>query len=33
VPSYVLFRDELPYNATGKVVKHEVEQDVKAALA
>jgi acyl-CoA synthetase (AMP-forming)/AMP-acid ligase II len=33
VPTYVLFQRELPYNATGKVVKHEVEQDVRAALS
>jgi acyl-CoA synthetase (AMP-forming)/AMP-acid ligase II len=33
VPAYVLYRDALPYNQTGKVLKHEVEQDVKAALA
>jgi acyl-CoA synthetase (AMP-forming)/AMP-acid ligase II len=32
VPAHVVFRTELPYNATGKVVKHEVEADVKAAL-
>jgi len=33
VPSYVVFRDELPYNATGKVVKREVEEDVQATLS
>jgi acyl-CoA synthetase (AMP-forming)/AMP-acid ligase II len=33
VPQYVLYRDALPYNQTGKVLKHEVERDVKAALA
>jgi acyl-CoA synthetase (AMP-forming)/AMP-acid ligase II len=33
VPAYVFFEDELPYNATGKVVKTEVEATVKAALA
>jgi acyl-CoA synthetase (AMP-forming)/AMP-acid ligase II len=33
VPSHVVFRNELPYNATGKVVKHEVEDDVAAELA
>jgi acyl-CoA synthetase (AMP-forming)/AMP-acid ligase II len=33
VPQYVLHRDALPYNQTGKVIKHEVEQDVKAELA
>ena len=33
VPAHVLFRDELPYNATGKVVKHEVEVDVRKELA
>jgi acyl-CoA synthetase (AMP-forming)/AMP-acid ligase II len=32
VPAHVLFRDELPYNATGKVVKHEVEADVAEEL-
>jgi acyl-CoA synthetase (AMP-forming)/AMP-acid ligase II len=32
VPAHVLFRDELPYNATGKVVKHEVEADVAEDL-
>ncbi len=33
VPSHVLFRDELPYNATGKVVKRDVEEDVEASLS
>ena len=33
VPAHVLFRGELPYNATGKVVKHEVETDVASELA
>jgi acyl-CoA synthetase (AMP-forming)/AMP-acid ligase II len=33
VPSYVLLRDALPYNATGKVIKHQVEEDVKVELA
>ncbi len=28
VPAHVLFRDALPYNATGKVLKHEVEVEV-----
>jgi acyl-CoA synthetase (AMP-forming)/AMP-acid ligase II len=32
VPTHVLFRDVLPYTATGKVVKHEVEQSVNEAL-
>jgi acyl-CoA synthetase (AMP-forming)/AMP-acid ligase II len=32
VPAHVLFRDELPYNATGKVVKHEVEAEVAEEL-
>jgi len=32
VPAHVLFRDELPYNATGKVVKRDVEDDVHDAL-
>lgn len=32
VPAHIVFRDELPYNATGKVVKHEVEADVAEEL-
>lgn len=32
VPTHVLFRTELPYNATGKVLKHELEKDVVAEL-
>ena len=32
VPTHVLFRSELPYNATGKVLKHELEKDVVAEL-
>lgn len=32
VPAHVLFRAELPYNATGKVVKRDVEDDVRTAL-
>ena len=32
IPSYVVLRDELPYNATGKVLKNKVEEDVSAAL-
>ena len=26
-----MFRDELPYNATGKVLKNKVEEDVRTA--
>ena len=33
VPTHVLFRTELPYNATGKVLKHQVEAEVAEALA
>ena len=33
VPTHVLFRPELPYNATGKVLKNEVEVEVSDALA
>jgi len=33
VPSYVVFRDQLPYNATGKVVKREVEEDLQAEIS
>ena len=33
VPAHVVYRDLLPYNATGKVVKHEVETDVARELA
>ena len=32
IPTYVVVRDELPYNATGKVLKNKVEEDVSAAL-
>ena len=32
VPTHVVFRDALPYNATGKVIKTEVEADLKASL-
>ncbi len=32
VPTYVVLRDELPYNATGKVLKNKVEEDVGATL-
>ena len=32
VPAHVMFRAELPYNATGKVVKRDVEDDVRSAL-
>jgi acyl-CoA synthetase (AMP-forming)/AMP-acid ligase II len=33
VPTHVIFRDALPYNATGKVLKHELEADITAELA
>jgi acyl-CoA synthetase (AMP-forming)/AMP-acid ligase II len=33
VPTHVLFREALPYNATGKVLKHQVEESVTEALA
>jgi len=29
----VVFRDQLPYNATGKVVKREVEEDLQAEIS
>jgi acyl-CoA synthetase (AMP-forming)/AMP-acid ligase II len=32
VPRFVIFRDALPYNATGKVLKVVVEADVRAEL-
>ena len=32
VPTYVVFRGDLPYNATGKVVKHEVEAELVVEL-
>jgi acyl-CoA synthetase (AMP-forming)/AMP-acid ligase II len=32
VPTHVLFRPELPYNATGKVLKNVVEDDVTTTL-
>jgi len=32
VPTHVEFRADLPYNATGKVLKHEVEADLVAGL-
>lgn len=32
VPTHVVFRSELPYNATGKVLKHILEADVVADL-
>jgi acyl-CoA synthetase (AMP-forming)/AMP-acid ligase II len=32
VPTHVAFRAELPYNATGKVLKHEVEAELEAQL-
>ena len=31
MPARVEFRGELPYNATGKVLKHEVEADLLEA--
>jgi acyl-CoA synthetase (AMP-forming)/AMP-acid ligase II len=33
VPTHVIFRDALPYNATGKVLKHELEAEISAELA
>lgn len=33
VPTHVMFRDELPYNATGKVLKHELEAEITAELS
>jgi acyl-CoA synthetase (AMP-forming)/AMP-acid ligase II len=32
VPTHVVFRDELPYNATGKVLKNKVEDDLATTL-
>ena len=32
VPTHVVFRDDLPYNATGKVLKHILEADIVADL-
>jgi acyl-CoA synthetase (AMP-forming)/AMP-acid ligase II len=32
VPTHVVFRDELPYNATGKVLKNRVEEDLATEL-
>ena len=32
IPAHVVFREELPHNASGKVVKHELEVDVIAEL-
>jgi acyl-CoA synthetase (AMP-forming)/AMP-acid ligase II len=32
VPAHVVFRDDLPYNATGKVLKHQVEAGLLATL-
>jgi hypothetical protein len=29
----VIFRDALPYNATGKVLKHELEAEISAELS
>ncbi len=31
VPAYVVFRDSLPYNATGKLLKRELEEQDRAA--
>ena len=33
VPAHVIFRPELPYNVTGKVLKSEVERDIEGWLA
>jgi acyl-CoA synthetase (AMP-forming)/AMP-acid ligase II len=33
VPTHVIFRDALPYNATGKVLKHELEAEISAELS
>ena len=33
IPTYVVVRAELPYNATGKVLKNKVEEDVSESLA
>ncbi len=33
VPAYVVFRDSLPYNATGKLLKRELEEQDRAASA
>jgi acyl-CoA synthetase (AMP-forming)/AMP-acid ligase II len=33
IPSHVFFRDELPYNATGKVLKNEVEAELEAGMS
>ncbi len=32
VPAHVTFRDDLPYNATGKVLKNKVEEELTAEL-
>ncbi len=32
IPTHVVFRDVLPYNATGKVLKHELEVDITTEL-
>lgn len=32
VPTHVVFREALPYNATGKVLKHELEAELEADL-
>ena len=32
IPAHVVFKDELPYNATGKVLKNEVEDELVAQL-
>jgi len=32
VPAHVVFRDDLPYTATGKVLKHEVEAELVGEL-
>jgi acyl-CoA synthetase (AMP-forming)/AMP-acid ligase II len=33
VPTHVIFRDALPYNATGKVLKHELEAEISTELS
>jgi len=32
VPTHIIFRDSLPYNATGKVLKHELEAEISTQL-
>jgi len=33
VPAHVVFKESLPYNATGKVLKHELEAELGTSLA